>query len=109
MAPAAILDLAPKFHGLHLPSKAVQTMDETANESHIPSHPLGVRPLGNRLLHGPISAREHTGQWQVLPDEVLETILEFLDSRDLRFLGYTCKYLYAFCHEDERWKNLFLQ
>lgn len=75
----------------------------------IPSHPLRVKPLGNRYLsHGP-NARASVGAWSALPDEVLLLVLELFESSELRRLGSTCKFLYAFCHLEELWKAVFLQ
>ena len=78
-------------------------------ESSIPSHPLGIKPLGNRYLYdGPV-ARKSIGSLQGLPDEMLAQLLEFLDQRSVRLLGYTCRFLYAFSLSDDTWKTLFLE
>ncbi|KAK5990361.1 F-box protein JMJ22 [Cladobotryum mycophilum] len=75
----------------------------------IPTHPLGVKPLGNQYLSdGPI-ARRSIGTWAVLPDEMLNVILEQFDKDAILKLGSTCKFFYAFCHSDELWKSLYLQ
>ncbi|POR32048.1 F-box protein [Tolypocladium paradoxum] len=74
----------------------------------IPSHPLGVKPLGNRYLSTGPNARASVGTWAILPDEMLTVVLEHFDKSDLLSLGATCKFLYAFCHPDELWKSLFL-
>lgn len=85
---------------------------EGANRSFdpIPSHPLAIKPLGNSFLmsHGQ-TARACTGAWSTLPDEVLTTVLEYLDKRQLLSLGSTCSFMYAFCHADELWKSCFLR
>jgi hypothetical protein len=109
MAPSAISELTSQVHGPRQPSKAKLKTAHQQDESLIPLHPLGIRPLGNRLLQGQMAARDHIGSWQALPDELFELVLEGLDSRSLRSLGATCRFLFAFCYEDERWKALFLQ
>ncbi|GJN68680.1 F-box and JmjC domain-containingprotein [Purpureocillium lilacinum] len=75
----------------------------------IPSHQLGVKPLGNRYLSNAPNARASVGTWAMMPDEMLTVILEHFGKSDLIRLGSTCKFLYAFCHLDEIWKALFLQ
>jgi hypothetical protein len=86
-----------------------QSSDFADTDSAVPAHPLGIKPLGNRYFwDGPV-ARDATGVFQLLPDEMLVQLLEFLDPRSLRFLGYTCKYLFAHCISEELWKGLFLE
>ncbi|KAM4054848.1 cupin-like domain-containing protein [Hirsutella rhossiliensis] len=75
----------------------------------IPSHPLRVKPLGNRYLSDGPNARASVGAWSALPDEMLMLVLELFDPRELLRLGSTCKFLYAFCHLDELWKAVFLR
>lgn len=78
-------------------------------ESRIPSHPLGIKPLGNQYLSSAVNARGSIGHLQVLPDEVLAQLLEYFGQQPLRRLGYTCRFLFAFCHADDLWKSLFLE
>lgn len=80
----------------------------TSTES-IPTHPLGVKPLGNQYLSDRPNARKHIGYLKILPDEALMLLLEYLDEDRLRNLGYTSRFLYAFCRSDDLWKTLFLQ
>ena len=82
-------------------------VSETTEQTY-PSHPLGVKPSGNKYT-ATKSAREAIGTFQVLPDEILAILLEYLDSRLLRHLGSTCKALYAFCYSDDLWKALFIE
>ncbi len=77
-------------------------------EQTIPSHPLGVKPSGNQYT-ATESARESIGTFQILPDEILAILLEYLDSRSLRHLGSTCKALHAFCYSDDLWKALLIE
>ncbi|KAI6779613.1 F-box protein-like protein [Emericellopsis cladophorae] len=74
----------------------------------IPSHPLGVKPLGNQYFHRGEVARSAIGTWASLPEEMLTVLLEYLDVPGLFNLGHTCKYFYAICHLDDFWKALFL-
>ena len=75
----------------------------------IPTHPLGVKPLGNSYIwDGPI-ARQCIGPFELLPDEVLMVMLESFEGSVLQSLGATCRFLYAFCRSDELWKALFLR
>lgn len=78
-------------------------------ESSIPCHPLGIKPLGNQYFSTTVSARKHIGALQLLPDETLMLLLEHLDPRSLRRLGYTSRFLHAFCTSDELWKPLLLE
>ncbi|WQF77851.1 Putative F-box domain, JmjC domain, F-box-like domain superfamily protein [Colletotrichum destructivum] len=75
----------------------------------IPTHPLGVKPLGNQYLSGRPNARKHIGVFKILPDEALMILLDYLDQDRLRKLGSTCKFLHASCRSDDLWKSLFLQ
>lgn len=73
----------------------------------IPSHPLGVKPTGNALLAS-WSHRDALGSFQLVPDELILLLLEFLDSSSLLHIGRTCKALYAFTRAEELWKALFV-
>lgn len=75
----------------------------------IPTHHLGIKPLGNRYLSNGADARLSGGTVAGLPDEMLMLLLEQLDVVSLKALGASCRFLYAFCHSDELWKALFLQ
>lgn len=85
------------------------TDDQLDLDTPVPVHPLGVKPLGNQYLSSTVNARRALGQLQTLPDEVLSQLLEYFDQQSLRKLGYTCRFLFAFCHSDEFWKPLFLE
>lgn len=74
----------------------------------IPLHPLGVKPSGNQYT-ATSNARLRIGQVQILPDEILAILLEYLDSQELRLLGSTSKFLYAFCRSEDMWKALFIE
>ncbi len=90
---------------------AEENREWTSKEARpIPRHPLGVKPLGNQFLsRGGLNARASLGTFYGLPDELLMTFLEYLDGRALRRVGYTCKFLFAFCASEELWKALFLE
>lgn len=83
--------------------------DDSSGTSAIPPHPLGVKPLGNKYFSSGKDARKSLGTLQVLPDEMLMQLLEFLDVRTLRRLGYSCRFLFACCMSDDVWKTLFLE
>lgn len=101
------LDIMPSaIRGAH--ADDVHEQPDPTNDS-IPSHPLGVKPLGNQYLSDGPNAKASIGVWACLPDEVLMTVLEYFDKSCLFSLGSTCKFLYAFCHSEELWKALFLQ
>jgi hypothetical protein len=74
----------------------------------IPLHHLGVKPSGNQYT-APSNARHAVGFFQILPDEILATCLEYLDVPQLRVLGSSCKFLYAFCRSEDLWKTLFIE
>lgn len=74
----------------------------------IPSHPLGLKPLGNKYFFTGHNARDSIGTWASLPDEMIMLVLEQFDESSLLNLGHACKFFYAFCHSDELWKPLFL-
>ncbi len=95
-------------HNPKMTTNREHTVDTSSSDSSIPSHPLGIKPLGNQYLSDGVKARQSIGTVQVLPDEVLSQLLEYLDQRALRLLGYTCRFLYAHSVSDELWKALFL-
>ncbi|KAK3329631.1 hypothetical protein B0H66DRAFT_527013 [Apodospora peruviana] len=83
--------------------------DTAAVDSFIPSHPLGIKPLGNKYFSNAKDARDSLGTLQVLPDELVAQLVELLDKRSLRLLGYSCRFLYAICLSDDLWKSIFLE
>ncbi|KAJ4296010.1 hypothetical protein N0V88_004712 [Collariella sp. IMI 366227] len=84
-------------------------VDESSLGSSIPPHPLGIKPLGNKYFSTVGDARNSIGSLRGLPDEMLMQLLEYLDPRTLRLLGYTCKFLFACCMSDDIWKTIFLE
>ncbi|KAH8586323.1 hypothetical protein B0O99DRAFT_586096 [Bisporella sp. PMI_857] len=74
----------------------------------IPPHPLGIKPSGNSYT-ATKNASHGAGLLQKLPDELLAIVLEHFDSYELRMLGSTCRFLYAFCRFDDFWKALFIE
>lgn len=83
--------------------------DDLDATSAIPSHPFGIKPLGNKYFSGGDDARKYLGTFQVLPDEMLMQLIEYLDARTLRLLGYTCRFLFACSMSDDVWKTIFLE
>jgi hypothetical protein len=84
--------------------------DSMSTRPSIPTHPLGLKPLGNKYFFSGDDARDSLkGALKILPDQVLMQLLEFLDHRTLRLLGYTCRFLFASCISDDLWKAIFLE
>lgn len=75
----------------------------------IPSHPLGIKPLGNQYFSSGRNARSSLGTLGGLPDEMLLHFLDYVDPSSLRLLGHTCRFLFAFCRLDDLWKSHFLE
>jgi hypothetical protein len=73
----------------------------------IQRHPLGVRPSGNALT-AEEGLRGHMGDFGCIPDELVLTLLEWLDENALLGLGSTCKALYAYTTYDQLWKDLWI-
>ncbi|KAM0283607.1 hypothetical protein ACHAQH_002385 [Verticillium albo-atrum] len=95
----------------HDPVATEDAVMSTTHESisSLPTHPLEVKPLGNQFLHEGPKARPSAGAFRSFPDEMINVLLEYLDQHSLRRLGYTCRFLYAFCSSAELWKPLFLE
>lgn len=79
----------------------------TVSEDAVPCHPLGVKPSGNGLL-AKRDLRAAIGIFQVLPDELILMLLEYLDGVSLLSIGRSCKAFYAFTRAEELWKALFI-
>lgn len=75
----------------------------------IHTHPLGVRPSGNRLTIAVRDVRAHMGSFSRVPDEVLHLVLEWLDMSTLLKVGSTCKALFAFASNEELWRSIFIR
>jgi hypothetical protein len=79
-------------------------------ESESLKHPLGVRPSGNALTaDGQNSALKALGAFSCLPDDMVVTLLEYLDQRALVDLGSTCRAMFAYCSYDQLWRDLAVQ
>ena len=90
-----------------MPSAVTENVHEASDS--IPTHPLGLKPLGNQYLAEGPNARRNIGTWAALPEEMLALVLEGFDQNSLLKLGSTCKYMYAFCHSEELWKAVYLR
>lgn len=97
----SMLDLGTSGHPV--------TDTSATGASSIPPHPLGLKPLGNKYFAGGNDARECIGALRALPDEMLILLVEYLDCRSLRRLGYACRFLYALSLSDDLWKSIFLE
>jgi hypothetical protein len=96
-------------HPLSHPATGNGIHEDSNLGSPIPPHPLGIKPLGNKYFSTSGDARTLMGTLQVLPDEMLMQLLEFLDPQTLRLFGHTCKFLFACCMADDIWKTVFLE
>ncbi|GAD99485.1 F-box and JmjC domain protein, putative [Paecilomyces variotii No. 5] len=66
-----------------------------ASRDAIPCHPLGVKPSGNGLTAA-WDLRTAIGTFNILPDEILLMLLEYLDSASLLNIGCTyCSHLFS--------------
>jgi hypothetical protein len=102
------LDVQPIGHSGVVESIDSEPLAVEESSISIPPHPLGVKPSGNQYT-ATSNARHRVGRFQLLPDEILAISLEYLDSQELRLLGYTCKFLHAFCRSEDLWKTLFIE
>ncbi|KAF2013152.1 F-box domain-containing protein [Aaosphaeria arxii CBS 175.79] len=100
------------------PSKKVKTDSEVAVDypddteedvaTAVPTHPLDIKPAGNAYTASE-NLKSHCGAFAVLPDELINHMLESFDAGTLVRLGSTCKALYAFTRLDELWRALFIE
>lgn len=75
----------------------------------IPTHPLGIKPLGNQYLASGPTARQSLGSLAILPDELILHLAEYFDANSLMGLASTCRFLFGFGQLDDLWKSLFLE
>ncbi|KAK9450857.1 uncharacterized protein V1518DRAFT_411881 [Limtongia smithiae] len=80
------------------------------------AHPLGVQPLGNLMMRDYESVgrattmrTEQLGAFAVLSDELVTLLLQELDARSLRQLGYASRVMSAFATQDDLWKQLLVR
>lgn len=101
------IDLCPVLNESHPPSGGA-TDDRTA-ELGIQLHQLGVRPSGNALTaNASEDLRNHTGLFRRIPDELILSLLEWLDEDALLALGSTCRALYAYSSFDQLWREIVI-
>ncbi|QLQ82535.1 hypothetical protein HG537_0H02970 [Torulaspora globosa] len=80
-----------------------------------PIHPLGVKPSGNALLFSNREVAENSrkrllGNLVKLPEHLLVEILSYIaQPNDLKNLGHSSRILYAYCYNDEYWRNLYMR
>ena len=96
-------------HESRIPGGGHDEKDALTIADSIPPHPLGIKPLGNQYIADGPKARDSIGGFRALPDETLMLLLEYLDQKSLRNLGYASRFLYACCQSDDLWKALFLE
>ena len=90
------------------PCTAFSDAKVSPSGAQIHAHRLGIRPSGN-VLTEPAHARNNIGTFGILPDEVILTVLEWIDDVQLIALGTTCRAFFAFTSNDDLWKTLLLQ
>lgn len=90
-----------------MPDVASLDSSDLVGHDAIPGHPLGVKPSGNALL-AQENLRAAIGTFNLLPDELILILLEYLDGRSLLRIGQTCKAFYAFTRAEDFWKSLFI-
>lgn len=75
-------------------------------------HPLNVRPLGNLLFEKApdcLSKELQLGDFSRFPEQLLQTILSFVDDyRSLKALSHTSRVFYAYCYDEDLWKQLHI-
>lgn len=75
-------------------------------------HPLNVRPLGNLLFEKRpegLSKESQLGHFSRFPEELMMTILSFVDEYEsLKALSHTSRVFYAYCYEEDLWKQLYI-
>jgi hypothetical protein len=79
--------------------------DELGAEVGIQPHQLGVRPSGNALTADE-DLRSHAGLFSRIPDDLIISLLEWLDENALLSLGSTCRALYAYTTFDQLWREI---
>lgn len=99
------ISLEEPLSELHPASEQIEVA--LGKPSTIRPHPLGIRPSGNALTSA-VNLRASTGIFNILSDETLTSLLEWLDTSSLLALGSTCRALYAFTSNEELWRNLFI-
>ncbi|WPK27684.1 hypothetical protein PUMCH_005081 [Australozyma saopauloensis] len=85
----------------------------TSSASYVAAHhPLNVRPLGNLLFEKApegLSKEQQLGDFASFPEELLMTILSNVDDPiALKALSHTSRVLYAYCYEEDLWKQLYI-
>ena len=64
-------------------------VEDLSGHEEIPGHALGVKPSGNALLAAE-NLRHAIGTFNILPDESILMLLEYLDGPCLLNIGLTC-------------------
>lgn len=95
------------LNGLN-PYTALPDEEVSHSAPEIHAHRLGIRPSGNGLTES-AHARHNIGTFGVLPDEVILTVLEWIEDAQLIVLGKTCRAFFAFTSNDDLWRTLLLQ
>ncbi|KAI8632043.1 Clavaminate synthase-like protein [Xylariaceae sp. FL1651] len=89
-------------------NELIDNDDRTIVDS-IPTHPMGIKPLGNQYFASAPNARRCSGVVGRLPDEMILHLFEYFDAESLKKLASTCRFFYAFGQLDDLWKTLLLE
>ena len=86
----------------------LQKMSAELDSLAVPPHPLRVKPAGNAYT-ATNNIKLAAGSFKRMPDELILQVLESLDATSLKWLGSTCKALYAFSRLEDLWKTLCIE
>ncbi|KAK7206826.1 hypothetical protein BZA70DRAFT_115564 [Myxozyma melibiosi] len=94
----------------HVPAPVI-SIDKT--------HPLGIQPLGNLILSskdaGQVERESNAlrtrqlGYFAILPDEMVNLVLQTFGAEELRRVGYCSRVFSAFATQEDLWKQLFVE
>lgn len=83
----------------------------TSLHQNVPKHPLGIRPLGNKILINEedlIKIGQSAGKlFNSLPDEIILQIFSLLNKDDLLNVSHVSKFWYAYATFDELWRKMY--
>lgn len=75
----------------------------------VSSNPLGIKPLGNLLVHPSNTRSEGLGTLAILPDELLLSfVVSLLDGEDLVRLAGVSKAWYGWSSIEGIWKGIYI-
>lgn len=91
---------------LLVPSRKISSLHQN-----VPKHPLGIRPLGNKILASDEDLKrtvQSAGSlFNKLPDEIILNIMSMLDKDDLFNISHVSKFWYGYATFDELWRKMY--